>query len=142
MEAPLGRADLKHCLRRPRHEARLPQIAAVRVPIAKYQADGAGATRRLQVPREQNKHATKVSWPLHQHVMNPAGSVVCADFEDQIAHESLMAHEFCDSEAKVGMPDVSPAQRLLTHVAQDQVPLGEVAPERIEGPIDVIGKLE
>lgn len=58
------------------------------MPIAKYQADGAGATRRLQVPREQKKHATKVSSPLHQHVMNPADSVACADFEDQIAQES------------------------------------------------------
>src|SRR6185503_21256630 len=100
------------------------------------------AAHRLEVLCEQREHASNVLWPLHHHVTNAAGRVTPADLEDHVALETFAAHEFRDSEMRLGVAHVPPPERLLTHVAQDHVPLGKLSPERVEGLIDVIDELQ
>ena len=141
-EDPAGRADLKHPLGRPGDEARFPEIARVRVPIRHNEANGVQAAHGLKVPGEQHEHPPKIPRLLDQHVINAARRVTPADFENHVALETLVAHQLRDPEARVGMPHVSPPERLLTHVTQDHVPLGDVPPERVERLINVIDELE
>jgi len=112
------------------------------MPVGQHDADAARVTHRLHVLREEYERAPKVSWALHQDVMNTTGPILLANFEDQIPGESLLGHELGRSEAMIRMTDVTPSERLLTHVTQDHVPLGELLPERVERLINVIDELE
>jgi hypothetical protein len=42
----------------------------------------------------------------------------------------------------IRMTDVTPSERLLTHVSQNQIPLGKLTPQRVERFIDVVGELQ
>src|SRR4029453_9479099 len=141
-EDPAGRADLKHPLGRPGDKARFPEIARVRVPICDNEANGVQAAHGLKMLCEQHEHPSKIPRLPDQHVMNAARRVTPADFENHVALETFVAHQLRDLEARVGMPHVSPPERLLTHVTQDHVPLGKLSPERVERLINVIDELE